>query len=451
MASGPRSSGIFTGLVLITIGGLFLLQNYAGIGIGRIIAHWWPLILIFWGVVKIYERTVAHRQGRPGGWITPGEVFLVISMFVLVGGFVAWQVVREHIPPDLPIGNSYSYDVDVAPKTVPADARITIQTGRGNLSVRSSDVAEIRVSGKKNVRTWNEKDADRLAQPLSAQIVQQGDAYEVKPAGFDPSDSRFSLDLDVVVPKRSPLTLRNENGDITVADMNSDVAIAGKDGNIEISDTSGNVSVETRKGDVKVTDTKGDLVISNQGGRVGGEVEAVNVGGSLTINGEFYGPIRAEKVAKGVRFVSQRSDLTLTQLPGHMETGSGNFEIVDAPGNITLRTSSNDIDIENPAGKLNITNRSAAVNVRFSSVPKDEVDITNSSGEITLTIPASSNFEIQADCHSCDIDSDFSSDTLKKTTKDSGDSHLEGKYGSGRGPKIVLKTSYGSISIRKTS
>jgi hypothetical protein len=33
----------------------------------------------------------------------------------------------------------------------------------------------------------------------------------------------------------------------------------------------------------------------------------------------------------------------------------------------------------------------------------------------------------------------------------SGDSHLEGKYGNGRGPKIILKTSYGSISLRRTS
>jgi len=33
----------------------------------------------------------------------------------------------------------------------------------------------------------------------------------------------------------------------------------------------------------------------------------------------------------------------------------------------------------------------------------------------------------------------------------SKDAHLEGKYGTGRGPKIILKTSYGSISLRRTS
>ena len=50
-----------------------------------------------------------------------------------------------------------------------------------------------------------------------------------------------------------------------------------------------------------------------------------------------------------------------------------------------------------------------------------------------------------------DIDSEFQADSLKATKTESGDSHLEGKYGKGRGPKITLKTTYGGISIHKTS
>ena len=451
MANGrPRSSGIFSGLVLITIAALFLLHNYTGFGIGEVLTRWWPLILIFWGFVKLVERMAAHREGRPGGWITPGEVFLVIAMLVLVGGVVAYESIRDKIPlPD--IGNSYSYDVDVAPMTIPANSRITVVAGRGDLNIRSSDVPEIRVSGKKSIRTWNENDAERMSKPVSIEIAHQGDGYEIRPSGFDLTDSRYAVDMDVVVPKKSQLTVRNDKGEITVADMGADVSVTGRDGDIEVSDTAGAVNVDARRGNIKVTDTKGDVGITNNSSRVGGEVEVVNASGSLTINGEFYGPIRAEKIFKGVRFVSQRSDLTLNQLTGHMETGSGNFEIVDAPGNIALSTRSKDVDIENPTARVNVTNRDASVTVRFSSPPREDLEITNSSGEINLSIPGSSSFEIQADCHSCDIDSDFSAATLKKTSKESGDSHLEGKYGSGRAPRITLKTSYGSISLRKTS
>jgi hypothetical protein len=202
-----------------------------------------------------------------------------------------------------------------------------------------------------------------------------------------------------------------------------------------------------RRGDAKVSGTKGDVKISGSGD----SVEVVNATGNFTINGEFVGPVRAEKVAKGVRFVSHRTDLTLTQLSGRMEAGSGNLEVVDAPGNLILRTHEEEVSIENAGGKIKVDNRNGNVEVRFSFPPKEDIEINNASAAITLGLPGSANFEIVADCHSGDIDSEFQADSLKKTTTGSGDSHLEGKYGNGRGPKITLKTSYGSISIHKNS
>jgi Toastrack DUF4097 len=89
--------------------------------------------------------------------------------------------------------------------------------------------------------------------------------------------------------------------------------------------------------------------------------------------------------------------------------------------------------------------------VRFSTPPKEDIEINNASASITLSLPDSSSFDMLANCHSGDINSEFHGDSLKQTSTESGDSHLEGKYGNGRGPKITLKTSYGSISLHKTS
>jgi DUF4097 and DUF4098 domain-containing protein YvlB len=113
--------------------------------------------------------------------------------------------------------------------------------------------------------------------------------------------------------------------------------------------------------------------------------------------------------------------------------------------------SQDDITLENAGGKVKVDNRRGNVEVRFSAPPKDDIEINNASAGITLSLPESSSFEITADCHSGDIGSEFQSDSLKLTSgTGSGDSHLEGKYGNGRGPKITLKTSYGSISLHKT-
>jgi len=449
--SRQRSSGIFTGLVLLTVGALLLLHNYRGLQLGDLIVHWWPLALIFLGAIKLYERIAVGHSGDPGSArITGGEILLVIGMITLLCAVVAVDYGKRVIPGKIPgdlLGDAYPFDLDVTPVNVPSNARITVEGGHGEISVRASDDSVIRVAGKKNVRAWSESDAQRLAGPVSVEIVQKGDGYEVEPTGMGSSDDRLSVDMDIQVPKKASLTVRNQQGDITVSDMVMPVAVTSSSGDVEVRDTGSDVTVEMHKGDVKVSDTRGDVKISGNGG----EVDVASVTGSLTLDGEFYGPIRADKVTKGVRFISQRTDLTLTALTGHMETSSGNLEIADAPGDLALRTNRYSVTIENATGKIAVDNRDGDVELRFSSPPKQDIAVNDTNASISLTLPESASFNIQADCHSCDIDSEFSSDTLKKTSTESGDSHLEGKYGKERGPTIKLRTSYGSISIRKTS
>jgi DUF4097 and DUF4098 domain-containing protein YvlB len=444
----PRGNSLFPGLALLFVGLILLLHNYRGFDIGHLLGHWWPLILIFWGAVKLYERTAASHSSDPRAvHISGGEIFLVLGLLCLLGIVVAVDYGKQYIPGgEVPWGNNFDFDLEgPAPLNVPADARITIRNGHGGISVRSSDEPQIRVSGKKTIKSWNEKDAEHIASGISIEAVKNGDGYEIRPVSG--GDSRVSLDMEISVPKKAALTIRGEKGDITVSGMAKPVSITTTNGDIEIRDTAGDVAIDTHKGDVKVSDTQGNVKLSGRGG----EVNISGATGGLTIDGEFYGPVRADKIAKGVRFISQRTDLTLSQLTGHMEAGSGNLEISDAPGNLSLRTNSYDVSIENASGKVKVENRNGNVDVRFSFPPKEEVEITNSSAAINLSIPESSSFEILADCHSGDIDSEFSADSLKKTSTNSGDSHLEGKYGSVRGPKITLKTSYGSISLHRTT
>jgi putative adhesin len=447
--SNPRDRSLFPGLALLFVGLLLLVHNYRGLDIRHLLGHWWPLLIIFWGVIKLYERGVASRSGQPSASpITAGEVFLVLGLLSLLGIVVAVDLIKNRLPmEEWPArGDSFGFDLNLEPKAVLPDSRITIHNTRGDVTVRSSDEAQIRVDGKKNIKAWSEKDAEHIASAISVEIAKNGDAYEIRPVNAGRGDSRVGLNMEIAVPKKASLTIRDERGDVSVSDMNKPVVVSTTRGDVEVRDTVGDVTVDTGKGDVKVSDTKGNVKISGHGG----EVNVSSASGGLTIDGEFYGPIRADKIAKGVRFVSQRTDLTLTQLSGHMEAGSGNLEIADAPGNLTLRTNSYDVSIENASGKVKVDNRNGNVEVRFSLPPKEDIEISNSSAPITLSLPESSSFEINADCHSCDVDSEFSADSLKKTSTQS-DSHMEGKYGNGRGPKITLKTSYGAISIRKTS
>src|SRR2546421_12171307 len=76
----PRGSSVFSGLVLILIGTLLLLHNYRGFALAEIFLHWWPLLLIFWGAIKLYERTIGMRSSQPGAArISGGDTVLVLG------------------------------------------------------------------------------------------------------------------------------------------------------------------------------------------------------------------------------------------------------------------------------------------------------------------------------------------------------------------------------------
>ena len=86
MATRARSSGFFSGLVLLSVGVLLLLHNYGHLDLHSFISRWWPILIIFWGAVKLYERTAGRRfGGAEGSGITGGEVLLVVGMLVLLG------------------------------------------------------------------------------------------------------------------------------------------------------------------------------------------------------------------------------------------------------------------------------------------------------------------------------------------------------------------------------
>jgi hypothetical protein len=444
----PRSSGLFSGLVLITVGVLMLLHYYGNLDLGEFVKHWWPLIIIFWGLIKLYERTVGRQFSGGGGAITAGEVFLVFGMLALLGIVVGVDYGKKVVGDNWEEiqGDTYSFDdIEVPSQTIPIGARVNIRVGRGDVTVRAADGQELSVVAKKSVRTWSETEAHHLEKPVKVVAVKNGDAYEIHPDGYDLSNSRVNIDLEIDIPKKSPVTVRTDHGDVSISDQSGEVAVTVQSGDVEIRNIKGDITVETHKGDVKVSDTSGNVKVTGKGG----EVEVINAAGSFTLDGDFYGPVRVDKVAKGVRLITAKTDLTLSALAGHMEAGSGNLDIVDAPGNLSIRTRDTEVSLENPGGKVNVDNRYASVTVLFSAPPKEDITITNSASEISLSLPGSSSFDIDADCQKCEIDSEFSS--LSATKSASGDSHLTAKYGTGRGPKIVLKTSYGNIGLRRTS
>src|SRR5215469_7300963 len=105
MATRPRSSGLFSGLVLTSVGVLLLLHTYGHLDLNDFFGRWWPLMIIFWGAVKLYERTAGRRFGTgDSGRITGGEIVLVLGMLALLGTVVAVDYVKGKFSDAVEIG-----------------------------------------------------------------------------------------------------------------------------------------------------------------------------------------------------------------------------------------------------------------------------------------------------------------------------------------------------------
>ncbi len=447
-----QRSSIFAGLLLIFLGALFLLHRFdPELGIGHLIARYWPVLLIIWGVAKLVDHLAAQRSGHARPPVLSGGEAVLLVLLIVVLGWI-WVVDYIHMKhPQLEVDGiglfSHRHsDTEMIPsQTIPAGAHVTVESGHGDLIIHAGEVNEIRVEANKSGSAPSESSARERMKQVRVIVEHSGGGYVVHPVNQDRASGDVSVDLDVELPKSVSLTAISARGDINISGIAGAISATTQNGDIEIHDAGSDVNVQLQKGDVRFSNVAGNVRISGKGS----QIDVSDVAGDAMIEGDFYGPIRIRNVKKTTHYASQRSDLTLQHLTGQLELDSGNIEISDVAGAARITTHNQDIDIENIAGKLDVSNSHGDIRVRYSDPPREDVNVVNDSGEIDLTLPANSSFQIAAVSRSGEVQSDFEDASLKLANQ-SDTGRLDGTVGS-HGPRITLTTSYGTIYLHKSS
>ena len=450
MTTSQQRRSILSGLLLIFLGVVFLLYRFEPqLDVGRLIWRFWPVLFILWGVAKLVDHLAARRTGERTTVLSGGEAALLILVFFALAALGLVDHIRKRHP-DLdfkinPFAQKYSQTDALPAKKVGANAHITIQTERGNISVHAGDGDELRVTANKSASDENESEADRRMAEVKAVIEQTSDGYRVHPANQEDSSGDVGVDLDIEIPKKASLTVSTSRGDITLAGIAGAIEADTRNGDVEIHDAGSDVAVTLEKGNLRVTGIAGNFRLSGRGN----EIDVSDVAGDATFDGEFFGPIRVRNVVKTTHYTSQRSDLTLVHMTGRMELDSGDLQVSDVAGSAKLTTHNKDVDVENVAGQLDVSDSHGDIKIHYSQPPADDINVTNDSGEVELTMPEKSSFEISAFSRGGEISTDFEGPTLQQTNDDNV-GKLNGKFGS-HGPKITIVTSYGTISLHKSS
>jgi len=449
---GQRSS-IFSGLLLIFLGVLFLFERFhQEFQIWHYFYRFWPVLLIVWGLAKIIDHLSAQRsgEGKPP-LLSGGEAALmVLVVFVFIGlGAKHWLLTRDpNMGPNFhldPFSKDFSQSEELSPKTLPANAHVTLTTDRGDITAHTGEGNDLRVTVNKSASGSTESAAQERMNKVKVVIEQTGGGYVVHPVNQEDSEGTVSIDLEVTLPKQISLWANSSHGDIKVSEIAGPVTARTDSGDVEIHNVSSDANAKITKGDARITGVGGNVSLTGHGT----EIEISEVKGNAALDGDFFGPIRVRSVAGTTHYRSQKADMTLVGVRGRLELDSEQIEISDVSGSAKLATHEKDIEAENISGRIDIADSKGNIKLRFSQPPREDINIADDSGEVDLTLPSNSSFEISAVSQSGEVQSEFEDASLK-LQNDNGTGRLSGKVGTG-GPKIHIATSYGTFYLRKSS
>jgi DUF4097 and DUF4098 domain-containing protein YvlB len=447
-------------IVLIIIGVVFLFGNLHMVSwarLGTLFAHYWPLLLILWGVLKLIEHHQAQRDGFPPRGIGVGGVFLVI--FIVVCGLIATQASRFNwgeIKDNLQIddgdldnifGQTYNYD-DHLEQDVPAGATVLrVNDEHGAIHVSAGDDNKITVTVHKRIGAESQSDADKFNAESKPIITAAGGelTLDAKTAGqvsgvhVGVYTRSVESDLDISLPRKMQVQVTSRRGDVSVNDRNGEVDINAQHGDVSLEDVTGNATLNLTKGSAKLEQIAGDVHID---GHLN-EVSVTDIKGSVQLDGEFGESVKLARISKNVAFKSSRTDLEFSSIAGELDLDSDDLHAEQLVGPIHLVTRSKEINLEDVAGDLRVEDANGGVEVSMRSLGNVQIDDRN--GDIHLSVPEKAGFHLDARTRDGEIESDF---PAIKIDNNDHESTASGTVGNGAS-HIVINNEHDGIEIRR--
>jgi hypothetical protein len=441
-------------VVLIILGIVFLLGNLhmlSWMRLGYVFAHYWPALLILWGVIKLIEYQQAQRDGVPARGIGAGGFFLVI--LIVVFGLMAtqasrfnWGEIRDNMnidDSDLDnlFGQTYNFDNHLEQDVPPAATSLRVNDDHGAVRVSVANDNKITVVVRKKVGAESQRDADKYNEQASPTITVAGNAIILEARTQAAGDHSVQSDLDISVPRKMELHVISRRGDVSVIGRDGEVEITNQHGDVSVEDVTGNVKLHLEKSSAKVEQITGDVRID---GRLN-EVSVADIKGSAQFEGEFQESVKLAHISKTVAFKSSRTDMEFSRIDGDLNLDSDDLHGDQIFGPVRLTTRSKEIRLEDVSGDVRLQDEHGTIDVSMRSLGNVQIDSRN--GDIHLSVPDKAGFHVDARTRDGEIQSDFPE---VKIDNSDHEAKASGSVGNGAS-HIVLNNEHDGIEIRKAS
>jgi hypothetical protein len=449
----PRHRRSLSGpIVLIAIGTVFLLGTMGVLdwhNLGHWFAHYWPVLLIISGVIKLIEYQRAQRQGvRPSG-LGAGGIFLMIAIIVVgliatQASHVNWGQLKDQIDindEDFPVfGSKYNYDDQIA-QAFPAGTSLHVTNMRGAVNISASEDDQIRVVVHKRISAETQSEADKWNTGTKPQITSSGSVVTLNANNQGAGDHWVAADLDISIPRKAAVVVSTHYGDVGIIGREGDLDITNQKGDVTTTDITGKVSLKLDHSSARISQVSSDVSIEGRSN----DVSIEDVKGAVHLDGEFMESVKLAKISQPVTFKSSRTDMDFSRLDGDLDLDSGDLQASDVVGPLRLNTRSKDIRLTGVSGDVRLQDENGSIELRMNKLGSMQVD--NSKGDIQIYVPDKAGFQVDARARNGEVETDFEQLKVDNTNDQA---IATGTVGAG-GPRLVVNNEHGTIEIRKTS
>jgi DUF4097 and DUF4098 domain-containing protein YvlB len=241
-----------------------------------------------------------------------------------------------------------------------------------------------------------------------------------------------NLDVQALDAGTGEVSLASSFGEVQLVDLaGADFRIEAMNGRLAIQNlaAAGDVTITNQFGDLEITDFQAaSLTARDQNGKI--SIERGALGGSLEASNQF-------------------GDITIAQVAAShydLQTNNGDLNVAGANGGLNLQNAFGDILITQAEGAiLELTTNNGNVNFTGSLDESAAHTIQNSFGNITLSIPSSSAFDIHLKTEFGQIRSELPLTMSGELSETDWQGDLNGG-----GPLLSATTNNGNISLLVT-
>jgi DUF4097 and DUF4098 domain-containing protein YvlB len=275
------------------------------------------------------------------------------------------------------------------------DGRLYLSNISGDIEVMTWKEAQVKIEALKTSKAKTLDKAKENAELVTIEVtkgeglVRVETKYPKKDGGFWGGDNiSVSVDYKIWVPDQAAVEIKSVSGDVHVSPLGGSAKIGCVSGDVELLGAAG-VDVDLVSGDLTLENIAGDAHVK----AVSGDIGATRIKGSVEV-----------------------------------EAVSGDIDLLDVSG-------AQAVSVKSVSGDITYVGRIEA---------GGRYDIEAHSGDVRMTIPADSAFDLKCNTFNGDIDSDFDITVVGKISP----REIRGTVGKG-GATITLKTFSGNVDLKK--